>query len=155
MAHNFWSNLGWPDSLRQTKDKNAIMYSEKSRQNINGKQKGFFLQIAFNNLVKFCLFLCLFVCLFLTTLHLFSNNISSVVSFLSTITYMHGLTIKTFFFQCATELTFTIYGKKIFLKWTLLLQYTFFAWIENIRENRFALCRFGKVWGNSNTFVEN
>lgn len=62
MAHNFGSNLGWPDSLRQTKDKNAIMYSEKSRQNINGKQKGFFLQIAFNNLVKFCLFVSLFVC---------------------------------------------------------------------------------------------
>lgn len=99
------------------------MYSEKSRQNINGKQKVFFLQIAFNNLVKF---VCFFVCLFLTTLHLFSNNISSVVSFLSRITYMHGLTIKTFFFQCATELTFTIYGKKNLSKMNIVTSIYFF-----------------------------
>lgn len=122
------------------------MYSEKSRQNINGKQKGFFLQIAFNNLVKFCLFLCLFVSLFLTTLHLFSNNISSVVSFLSTITYMHGLTIKTFFFQSATELTFTIYGKKNLSKMNIVTSIYFFCLDrKHYRENRFALCRFGKI----------
>lgn len=153
MAHNFWSNLGWPDSLRQTKDKNAIMYSEKSRQNINGKQKGFFLQIAFNNLVKFCLFVSLFVC-FLPLCISFQIILVPSFHFYQQLHICMDLLLKLFF-QCATELTFTIYGKKIFLKWTLLLQYTFFAWIENIRENRFALCRFGKVWGNSNTFVEN
>lgn len=121
------------------------MYSEKSRQNINGKQKSFFLQIAFNNLVKFCLFLCLFVCLFLTTLHLFSNNISSVVSFLSTITYMHGLTIKTFFSICNRTNFYHIWKKNLSKMNIVTSIYFFCLDRKHYRENRFALCRFGKI----------
>lgn len=115
MAHNFWSNLGWPDSLRQTKDKNAIMYSEKSRQNINGKQRVFFSS---NSVKQPCqiLFVSLFVCFFVCFLPLcISFQIILVPSFhfYQQLHICMDLLLKLFFSMCNRTNFYHIWKKNL------------------------------------------
>lgn len=83
------------------------MYSEKSRQNINGKQKGFFLQIAFVSL-----FVCLFVC-FLPLCISFQIILVPSFHFYQQLQICMDLLLKLFFSICNRTNFYHIWKKNL------------------------------------------